>query len=249
MQTSFVTVFAGSIANQPEQLCNARDLHAALKVGRDFSTWIKERLTEYGFEENQDYIIFPQNGGKLKQGRGRPTKDYHLTLDTAKELAMVEKTEVGRQIRRYFIQCEKELRQTVSHSLPDPYRSRPVAGGLNAEQISVVKAFHRQLVQCAPKEQQARLAVTLWSGIKRKFGTAYKNIAPEYYPEILSLMGRIAVHKGAAPFYMEGAPFANTQSISFDGSQDAKYLIEIKDGKIISSHELTVSRSCVPTPC
>lgn len=53
---------------------------------------------------------FPQIGN---QGRGgdRRSKDYHLTLDTAKETAMVERNEKGRQIRRYFIECEKRLRQ------------------------------------------------------------------------------------------------------------------------------------------
>lgn len=47
--TDLVPVFAGTLAGTPAQLCNARDLHAALGVGRDFSTWIKERIAEYGF--------------------------------------------------------------------------------------------------------------------------------------------------------------------------------------------------------
>ena len=49
--TDLVPVFAGTLAGQPAKLCNARDLHAALDVGRDFSTWIKDRLAEYGFVE------------------------------------------------------------------------------------------------------------------------------------------------------------------------------------------------------
>lgn len=81
-----------------------------MKVGRDFSTWIKNRISEYQFSENVDFLI-PQNWG-AKKGRGgdRRSVDYLLTLDMAKELAMLERNETGRSIRRYFIQKEKELR-------------------------------------------------------------------------------------------------------------------------------------------
>lgn len=110
MNTSFlVPVFSGSFNTQTELLCNARDLHKALQVRRDFSNWIKGRIEEYKFFENQDYILIRQNG-RIKTGRGgdRRSKEYHLTLDMAKELAMVEKTEAGRQVRKYFIECERE---------------------------------------------------------------------------------------------------------------------------------------------
>ncbi|EGX8498286.1 phage antirepressor Ant, partial [Escherichia coli] len=72
--------------------------------------WVKERIAEYGFVESLDYILICQNGQTKGRGGDRRSKDYHLTLDTAKELAMVERNEKGRQIRRYFIECEKKLR-------------------------------------------------------------------------------------------------------------------------------------------
>ncbi|HDL7643705.1 TPA: antA/AntB antirepressor family protein [Yersinia enterocolitica] len=109
MTAQLIPVFNGTISNETTLLCNARDLHNFLGVGKVFAAWITSRIAEYEFVENQDYISFFQNR-KKPQG-GRPTKDYHLTLDTAKELAMVERNEKGRQIRRYFIECEKRLRQ------------------------------------------------------------------------------------------------------------------------------------------
>ncbi|EHC5871947.1 phage antirepressor Ant [Salmonella enterica subsp. enterica serovar Eastbourne] len=119
MNTQLISVFNGTISNESVLLCNARDLHEFLGVGKVFAAWITARIAEYEFVENQDYISFFQNG-KKPQG-GRPTKDYHLTLDTAKELAMVERNEKGRQIRRYFIECEKQLRQQVQPvSIPKP---------------------------------------------------------------------------------------------------------------------------------
>ncbi|HAH6513784.1 TPA: phage antirepressor Ant [Escherichia coli] len=108
MTSQLIPVFNGTISNETALLVNARDLHSFLDVGKRFASWIVERIAEYGFVENQDFMIISQVREKI--GRGRPAKDYHLTLDTAKELAMVERNEKGRQIRRYFIECEKKLR-------------------------------------------------------------------------------------------------------------------------------------------
>ncbi|ENT6300740.1 antA/AntB antirepressor family protein [Escherichia coli] len=114
MTSQLIPVFNGTIANETTLLVNARDLHTFLGVGKRFASWITERIEEYGFVENQDYIAISQ---KREIGYGRGKKDYHLTLDTAKETAMVERNEKGRQIRRYFIECEKKLRQSL---LPAP---------------------------------------------------------------------------------------------------------------------------------
>jgi anti-repressor protein len=62
-----------------------------------------------GFVENEDFEVFP-NFGENPQG-GRPTKDYLLSMDMAKELSMLERNDRGKQARRYFIECEKKLRQ------------------------------------------------------------------------------------------------------------------------------------------
>ncbi|MBZ8884406.1 antA/AntB antirepressor family protein, partial [Escherichia coli] len=109
MNAQLIPVFNGTISNETALLVNARDLHTFLDVGKRFASWIVERIAEYGFVENQDFMIISQVREKI--GRGRPAKDYHLTLDTAKELAMVERNEKGRQVRLYFIECEKRLRQ------------------------------------------------------------------------------------------------------------------------------------------
>lgn len=91
------------------QVVNARELHQFLMVGKDFSTWIKSRIEKYGFVENEDFEVFP-NFGENPNG-GRPTKEYAITLDMAKELAMVENNEQGRIARKYFIECEKRLKE------------------------------------------------------------------------------------------------------------------------------------------
>lgn len=107
-----VVIFKAVIDGASQLVVNARDLHEYLKVKRKFAGWISNRIKEYDFTVNLDFIGFTQNG--VKPTGGRPTIEYHLTLDMAKELAMVEKTTEGRNVRRYFIQCEKMLHRSDS---------------------------------------------------------------------------------------------------------------------------------------
>lgn len=86
---------------------NARDLHKALKVGRDFSNWIKDRLNRGKFVENKHYVVFA-NSGENPQG-GRPSIEYYITIDVAKHISMLENNEVGFMVRDYFIDCERQL--------------------------------------------------------------------------------------------------------------------------------------------
>lgn len=74
-----------------------------LVVNSKFADWIKNRITQYGFIENQDYVI------KITYTGRRPRKEYFVTLDMAKELCMVENNDKGKEARQYFIKCEKEL--------------------------------------------------------------------------------------------------------------------------------------------
>jgi putative anti-repressor protein, antA/antB family len=99
---------------------NARDLHAFLEIGKDFSTWIKSRIEDFGFVENQDFAIFPETG----ENPGRPRIEYALSLDMAKELSMLERNGKGRQARQYFIECERQANSAppVPQTLPEALR-------------------------------------------------------------------------------------------------------------------------------
>lgn len=98
------------------RLVNARELHEWLGNKDNFTTWIGDRIKQYGFIENVDYTSFLENS-KKPQG-GRPSKEYVITLNMAKELSMVERTEKGKQARKYFIKCEEKLKEVVK----DPYK-------------------------------------------------------------------------------------------------------------------------------
>lgn len=96
---------------------NARDLHRFLESKYQFANWIQERIEKYGFVENQDFEVFKEN---LKNPNGgRPTIEYALSVDMAKELSMVENNERGRMARKYFIECEKRLKENTPSYLID----------------------------------------------------------------------------------------------------------------------------------
>lgn len=107
-----IKTFNGSIQNQSVQLINARELHEALKVSTRFQDWIKRRIADYGFTENEDYTCFSnlrssENTGLNRFWGGQNKIEYHITLDMAKELCMLERSEIGRQARRHFIKMEQ----------------------------------------------------------------------------------------------------------------------------------------------
>ena len=91
---------------------NARDLHKALEIKTKFSDWIKRVIGRASFEEGYDYIVFSQN--RAKMSKGRPTKEYIFTIDSGKEVAMLEDSDLGKRLRRYFIEFEKQHNKTKS---------------------------------------------------------------------------------------------------------------------------------------
>ena len=87
---------------------SGRDLHEFLEVNTPYTQWF-ERMIEYGFTENIDFIGLSQKSEK--PNGGRPQQDHAITLDMAKEISMIQRTDKGKQARQYFIEVEKEFRK------------------------------------------------------------------------------------------------------------------------------------------
>lgn len=192
MSNALVPVFAGEIAGTSVQLVNARLLHGFLESAQHFADWIKNRIADYGFVQDQDFLV--SQFYETKKGRGgnrKPVIDYHLSIDMAKELAMVERTDKGREVRRYFIECERRALTGLPNALRDLRSKKALPGGLTLDQQDAIKALVRSRVEALPKERQGGAAITCWSALKTKFGCTYKAIAPELFTEALSLVARL----------------------------------------------------------
>ncbi|HAP5567912.1 antA/AntB antirepressor family protein [Enterococcus faecalis] len=98
-----------------EQLVSGRELHEFLGATERYSNWFS-RMLKYGFTENVDFVGCKVFNAQAKQ----ELQDHVISLDMAKEISMIQRTDKGRQARKYFIQVEKELRQ--QHKLPTTSR-------------------------------------------------------------------------------------------------------------------------------
>jgi anti-repressor protein len=91
-----------------KKVVSARELHGFLGCKKDFSDWIKQRIEKYGFQEDNDFTTF-----QGKSTGGRPVIEYAISMNMAKELAMVEGNAKGKQARAYFIKCEETLKTSL----------------------------------------------------------------------------------------------------------------------------------------
>jgi anti-repressor protein len=179
-----IQVAERQIGDSTVQTVNARDLHAFLEVGKDFSTWIKDRMAQYGFIEHHDFVTAqnlrsPVSGSS--KARAQVATDYHLSLDMAKELAMVERNERGKQARLYFIECERRAKANVidiSTALSDPaklrnallaYTERVMALEAKVQEQAPKAKFHDAVAEAINCQSIQEVAKVLGTGPNRLF--------------------------------------------------------------------------------
>ncbi|MDP1542422.1 MAG: antA/AntB antirepressor family protein [Polycyclovorans sp.] len=103
-----ISITQSQLDGQEVRTVNARELHTFLEVQSAFKDWIARRVSDYAFEEGRDFCSFLS-----ESSGGRPAKEYAISLDMAKELAMVERNEKGKQARQYFIECERRAKNPI----------------------------------------------------------------------------------------------------------------------------------------
>ena len=150
--TELFTLVNRPVAGQAQQTVNARELHTFLENRDMFANWIKDRIEQYGFVENQDFVRYLENSKKPLGGR--PSIEYALSLDMAKELSMVERNAQGKQARQYFIDCEKRLSGSlIPQTFSEALRLAADLAERNQQQAA-------QIAELAPKaEALARIEV------------------------------------------------------------------------------------------
>jgi phage anti-repressor protein len=160
---ALVPVFIGTIQGHTAQLCDARTLHTFMGVLRDFTDWVKARILKFGFIEGTDFLKIigpPEKGNQKRGGNRKGTTDYHLTLDMAKELSMVENNAKGREARRYFMECEKQVLAALTVHPTDR---------IDYARISPAQAQHLKELVADTVASGKQTHPETWARLQRKF--------------------------------------------------------------------------------
>lgn len=139
LENELVTVYETSTG---EKVVYGTELHTVLEVKSNYTTWVQRRLNDCDAIENEDYeTYFPKLESEMHGGQNK--KDHIIKLDIAKEMAMLERNDKGKQIRRYFIEVEKRYKEdllatpkdypSALRSLADEYEKRQLAEKENKE--------------------------------------------------------------------------------------------------------------------
>ena len=130
--------------NDGVQAVMGRDLHAFLEVKSNYREWFP-RMVDYGFEEGKDYAS-KNRRVQDSLGREREATDHVISLDMAKEISMIQRTDKGKQARQYFIECERLAREEHATSIE------------NAKSV-VAQMTRSEILQIALNAEEERLAL------------------------------------------------------------------------------------------
>lgn len=99
------------------QTCDGREIHAELRVAKDYTNWAKAQIKRARLVENKDYLKLAQKGALSATGQTR--HEYHFTLEAGKHIGMMSGTERGTEVREYFLACERQAKVSAS-AVKDP---------------------------------------------------------------------------------------------------------------------------------
>lgn len=167
-----------------EQLVSGRELHEFLEVGTPYDKWFP-RTCEYGFSEGTDFSTFLS-----ESTGGRPKANHAMTLDMAKEISMIQRSEKGKQARQYFIEVEKQYKLDTSSLSPELQFMNSVVQSL-AKQEMATKQLSNKLdniteivaLNTTDWRKDCRALINKMSKTQGGFG-AYQEIQAAIYEEV-----------------------------------------------------------------
>lgn len=199
-----------------EKVVYGSELYGVLEVKSRFNDWIRNRLNDCDAAENKDFESF----SKILEKGGRPQTEYIIKLDTAKEMAMLERNEKGKQVRRYFIEVEKKYKQIVPTISADQFQELcQLVAKLNTrldelgENAPLTEAEAKQVKTAIRKKAgelcggwnnmayhdkriRTKLYAAMYKALRERFGVrSYKNILHKEFDEAIRLLNEFVPPK------------------------------------------------------
>ena len=197
-----------AIRQTENQLYSLNDLHKAAgnKAEHQPNRWLRNQQTQELIAE-----IEAEGGKAYTTSQGGKNRGTFV----CKELVYAYATWIS---AKFFLLVIRTFDRVANGYQITPKPTRALPDGLTSEQIEAVKKLHNALTKSAPKEAQARIAITLWSAVKSKFGCSYKEVPAEQFPEVLSVMSRVAVENGVLYGEVLDAPPKAEPKLPIDGN-------------------------------
>lgn len=154
-------------AEKGKQLVSGRELHEFLEVKTAYKDWFP-RMCEYGFIEEIDFSSFLSNSTG-----GRPSQDHTITIEMGKEISMLQRTEKGKQARRYFIECEKQLKENQLTALPQDYLTALKALVTSEEEKALMKPkveYFEKVLQPSEETENGFIKLLISTQIAKDLG-------------------------------------------------------------------------------
>lgn len=181
VRASMPTVTDCLIGSTTVPSVDARSLHASLGCRKDFNQWMRDQIVRVRLVEERDYLSYLEVEKPLK---GRPRREYALSLDAAKHISMMAGTDRGWEVRQYFIECERQVLATaaahpqqpaIPQTLPEALRlAADLAEKNDALQARVKEdepkvLFHDAVTQASNTQTMQEAAKVLGTGPNRLF--------------------------------------------------------------------------------
>ena len=234
--------------NNDRPVVSARELHDFLEVETPFNKWFP-RMCEYGFTEGQDFWTFLS-----ESTGGRPAQEAALTIDMAKEICMIQRSEKGKQARQYFIQLEKDWNspeKVMARALDIAHKQLAQLKGENVKLLAENEAQRQVIADFEPVRQYVDTI------LHSKGSLATSQIAADYGISARAL-NRILHEEGIQHkvnsqwiLYREhmGKGWTDSRTIQFihsDGRPDAKMMTYLTQKGRMMIHNLLAQRGIVP---
>ncbi|WP_188130769.1 antA/AntB antirepressor family protein [Paraburkholderia panacisoli] len=113
--SNLISISSSNIGGQTVQSADARELYAFLGISRDFNQWMRDQIKRARLVEGRDYLSYEQ---VENLSGGRPRKEYTLTIDASKHIAMMSGSDKGFEVRDYFLECERRAKSAHTEKSP-----------------------------------------------------------------------------------------------------------------------------------
>lgn len=213
-----IAISTTPIAGQSVQTARARDIHKELGVKKDFSDWVKVQINRADLVENADYVTVPLKGvgGKFD------SVEYHMTIESGKHIAMMSATAKGKEVRNYFIECEKKATKPLTAATP-PVRDPRTAALIDA----LVRQDALEQEQARQATEMARISETV-AVIEARTQPENKHITVMGYSNLIGKKIDLAT---ASRLGRKCAELSRTQGMVIGDVTDPRF------GRVHSYHE------------